>query len=261
MYTFIKTVINTRIMPQHSQNEEEMSRYIDLEAYHQHERTHPYYEEMLTVIINEVKKRVKQNQNNTIKILELGAGTGIVTLELAKLNSTDITAVELDHNCCTLLQKIVFPFKNVKIVQGDMITYCNENKFDIIISVFSHDHVHYDKRFAFAENINKNLKSSGIYIMGNELIHEFTSEEERKKSLHLYHDFIIEMAKNEGNHEIAKLESEALCSGLNKIGDFKRHEQMLEEEMQHAGFTILVKEKIGPKDKDIGGVFVYIFEK
>lgn len=237
----------------------EMSRYIDLETYHKHEKTHPFYKEMLAEILSEIKKYLKKNK--TTKILELGAGTGIVTLELVQLPSVDITAVEIDRHCCTFLQKKLSKYKNVQVVQGDMVTFLSAEPFDIVISVFSHDHVHYDKRFEFAKNINKNLNPHGVYIMGNELIMEFISEQERKKSLHSYHNFIIKKAKKEGHHEVAELEKEALHSGLNKIGDFKRHEKMLEEEMQKADFKIIKKEKMGPKNKKIGGVFVYTFKK
>ena len=61
--------------------------------------------------------------------------------------------------------------------------------------------------------------------------------------------------------QLSELENNALKSGLDMVGDFKRHEAMFEEELESAGFKMLVKKKMGPLDRnDIGGVFVYVFE-
>ncbi len=246
-------------MPSIPQIKEEMSRYVDLEKYHKHERKHPFYEEMLADILFEIKKRLKKDK--IIRILELGAGTGIVTLELAKLPFVKITAVEIDTHCYELLKKNLSECKNVDVIQGDVVNFQASKLSDIVVSVFSHDHIQYNRQYELARNINKNLRLHGIYIMGNELIPKFKSEPERKKSLKLYHNFIIEKALQEGHKEVAEIEKKALYSGLHKIGDFKFHEKILEEGMENAGFKVIKKNKIGPKNEKVGGVFVYVFEK
>ena len=49
---------------------------------------------------------------------------------------------------------------------------------------------------------------------------------------------------------------------MDMIGDFKRHEVMFEEEMESSGLRMIEKKKIGPSDRvDVGGIFVYVFEK
>ena len=96
--------------------------------------------------------------------------------------------------------------------------------------------------------------------MGMEILPYFSNEKERIQSLYAYHLFIINKALRERHFEVAKLEIDALRSGADKIGDFKRHEGMFEDEMSK-GFKLIEKKKIGPTDlSDVGGVFVYVFE-
>ena len=68
------------------------------------------------------------------------------------------------------------------------------------------------------------------------------------------------MALHHDRVQLSELENNALKSGLDMVGDFKRHETMFEEEMKSASFRCVMKKKIGPLDRDdVGGVFVYVF--
>ena len=132
---------------------------------------------------------------------------------------------------------------------------------DLLVSTFAHDHIHYDKRFAFARNLFHNMKKGGRYVIGMEVLPYFSTEDDRKNALFKYHNYIIELALRENRVQLSELENNALKSGLDMIGDFKRHEAMFEEELKSAGFKMLVKKKMGPLDRtDVGGVFLYVFE-
>jgi 16S rRNA (adenine1518-N6/adenine1519-N6)-dimethyltransferase len=54
------------------------------------------------------------------EILEIGAGLGNLTRYLA-LAARHVTAVELDKNLFPALESIVAPYKNVRLVQGDIL--------------------------------------------------------------------------------------------------------------------------------------------
>jgi SAM-dependent methyltransferase len=235
----------------------EMSKYIDLQAYHAAEKTHPFYLEMIDEIHHQIKV-ASQNRKNTA-ILELGAGTGLLTQELiVKHPQHSITALEYDWKIHKLLTHHVEG--KAHCVCGDAVTYEAEHPFDILVSSFAHDHIHFDLRHKFSKNIRKNLKPGGRYIMGGEILPYFDSEPKRLESLYTYHLFIINKALKERHFEVAKLEIDALRSGADQIGDFKRHEGMFEEEMS-PGFRLVEKKKIGPSQpSDVGGVFVYVFE-
>lgn len=241
----------------------EMSRYIDLPTYHNIERGHPFYVEMIEEIRKQIgchfgkgsKKRAK------VKSLELGAGTGLCTLELIKVPYLELDALEIDKECCKILSSHPGSAR-YNVILGDAVTYCKKNNYDLVVSTFAHDHIHYDNRFAFASNIYNNIKKGGLYIMGGELLPYFSNDEERKRSLFKYHNYIIDLALRHNRVQLAELENNALKSGLDMIGDFKRHEAMFEQEMESAGFDRISKKKMGPTDSsDVGGVFVYVFRK
>ncbi|MBF0298309.1 MAG: class I SAM-dependent methyltransferase [Oligoflexia bacterium] len=238
----------------------EMSRYIDLPTYHKIERGHPFYEEMLT----EIHKQIKEFHSiigENLNTLELGSGTGICSNELINHAFLNLDCLEIDENCCNILRNHP-EAKKFSVIRGDAIYYCIPNKYDLIISTFAHDHIHFDNRFDFSKNIHSNLKKGGRYIVGCEILHYFSNENERKKSLFRYHNHIIDLALKEDRVQLCELENNALKSGLNLVGDFKRHEAMFEEEMSSSGMKLFKKMKIGPfEPDDVGGVFVYVFEK
>ena len=97
--------------------------------------------------------------------------------------------------------------------------------------------------------------------MGGEILPYFSNDLERKRSLFKYHNTIIDIALKHDRIQLSELENNALKSGLDMVGDFKRHEAMFEEEMRSAGFKQLSKNKMGPLDRhDVGGVFVYVYQ-
>ena len=233
----------------------EMSRYIDLDLYHKVERSHPYYVEM----IEEIRGSLSElREGATVSLLELGAGTGLATIELLSLGGVDVDALEIDESCCELLAK--YTNQRARCICGDATVYCKPNAYDFVVSVFAHDHIHYDQAQVFSRNIRNNLKPGGYYIMGGELLPNFESDEQRIDALQRYHGFIVAKALRNCDFELAQIEINALKSGVRKIGDFKRHELQFEQEMLSAGFSLIKKTKMGPAElDDVGGVFVYVF--
>ncbi len=241
----------------------EMSRYIDLPTYHKIEKGHPFYEEMLSEIQYQIKEYHKEcgGGDRRFKTLEIGAGTGLCSLELVKHNFLDLDCLELDNECCNILKAHAVS-SNLNVINGNAITYCKPHEYDLLVSTFAHDHIHYDKRFAFARNLFHNVKKGGRYVIGMEVLPYFSTENDRKKALFKYHNHVIELALMEDRVQLSELENNALKSGLDMVGDFKRHEIMFEEELESAGFKMMVKKKLGPLDNnDVGGVFVYMFQR
>ena len=240
----------------------EMSRYIDLPTYHKIERGHPFYEEMLTDMHSQIEEYHKESGEGgkRFKTLEIGAGTGLCSLELVKHQFLDLDCIELDNESCKILKEHLGS-SNVNVINGDAITYCKPHEYDLLISTFAHDHIHYEKRLVFARNLFHNMKKGGRYVIGMEVLPYFSTEDDRKKALFKYHNYIIELALMDDRVQLSELENNALKSGLDMVGDFKRHEVMFEEELKSAGFKMLVKKKMGPLDRDdVGGVYVYVFE-
>lgn len=258
----LDTVESTKAQVQFNGNTKniEMSRYIDLDLYHAIERSHAFYEEMLVAIKTQVKKFAQENQGR-LKVLEIGAGTGLLTQELLEINELDIDALDLDEECIRLHKQHV-QSPRCQAICDDAVTYNKSEHYDLLTSAFAHDHIPYDKKKQFSLNIKNNLRPGGIYIMGGEILPVYTDDASRKEALYTYHSYIIDRALKEGHYELAQLEINALKSGVHKIGDFKRHEKEFEEEMNSSGLILLSKEKMGPSEfDDIGGVYVYVYQK
>lgn len=235
----------------------EMSRYINLDLYHAVERSHPFYVEMIEEIRAQIAQRFTGNE--PVRVLEFGAGTGLATEELVKHSNLRIDALDFDSECCNLLRQHMGSAVNV--IQGDAVTYSREGEYDLVVSVFAHDHIVYEKGPTLAANIRRNLRKGGIYIMGGEILPVFSNDDDRVGALHDYHGYIIDKALRGRHFQLAQIEIDALQSGIDKIGDFKRHENMFEAEMISADFILRQKKKMGPLERDnVGGVYVYAYE-
>jgi len=234
----------------------EMSRYIDLEIYHAVERSHPYYVEMVDSISNRI--RTAQN-DEPYRVLEFGAGTGLATEEILTIPDVDLVALELDSECSAILEREIEG--RAEVVTDNVLTYLSGQPFDAIFSVFAHDHIHHDDAPRLVTNLRRNLKNGGLYLMGGEILPFYSNDKERAEALYRYHGFIVEKALREGHFELAQIEISALKSGIQKIGDFKRHEALFEKEMLAGDFRLLEKTKLGPDHlDDVGGVYTYVFE-
>ncbi|GAA5478795.1 TIR domain-containing protein [Haloferula helveola] len=244
----------------------EMSAYIDIHHYHQHEEKHVFYLEMVDEMISQFEKR-RDDKEKQIRVLEFGAGTGLFTKRILRRENLDLTAVELDWACYNLLGHIIDTtctegeLRNIKAraVNEDSRRYDPDGEFEYIFSAFADHHVKpYDKEDYF-RNVRRNLKRGGRYIVGDEFLRSYdkTSAEDRREALVDFHTFVIEEARRHGHQELVKLEEAALDSGLREVGDFKLSCEEYEELLAEAGF-VFEKKKIGPDaPDDIGGIYVY----
>jgi len=74
--------------------------------------------------------------DNKTKILEFGAGTGRITLELLK-SGCDVTAVDNAEKFLDKLQSRCHDFNNLKPVLSDMLSFQSDDIFDLIIISYS----------------------------------------------------------------------------------------------------------------------------
>lgn len=246
----------------------EMSLYINVFDYNDHEDKHAYYSEMTEKMIAICQEDYDKKIDNNLEVLEFGAGTGIFTMKLANKISNRLSkldAIEYDWHCYKILNIKTREFTNshptidINVYHEDNRTYDPKGKFNYIFSTFADHHIKkYDKEIYF-ENVKKNLKKGGLMIVGDEFLkpHDPESKKEKDEALRAYHNHIINIAKREGHNTLAELEQQALDSGLEEKGDFKVSCFQYERFLQDAGFRFS-KEQISTVDyDDVGGIFVY----
>lgn len=236
----------------------EMSKYIPIHDYDRYEERHAYYIEMMQKMLDLLPV---PKQENGLRVLELGAGTGIFTKRLAALDSVaEIVAIEYDWACCQTLKHNVREFqKKVRIEYEDSRVFNPAGKFDAIVSSFADHHIRPGDKGRYFENVIRNLKKGAPFIVGDEFLreHGINDEASRIAALHDYHEHIINIALKQNETVLAELEREALKSGIERKGDFKLSCGHYEEMLGRASFQFQ-RYCIGPLDTNqIGGVFVY----
>ncbi|MGK7955998.1 MAG: methyltransferase domain-containing protein [Crocosphaera sp.] len=254
----------------------EMSLYINVFDYNDHEKEHAYYVEMTERMIEICQENHQKGKQKSIEILDMGAGTGIFTMSLAneianKLMKLD--AIEYDWHCYKILNIKTRQFAEshpeieVMVHHEDSRTYDPPGEFDYIFSAFADHHIKKEDKEIYFENVKKNLKKGGLMIVGDEFLREYDPEnlEEAEQALRDYHNHIISIARSQNCNDLAELEKQALKSGLlglqgtgeEDFGDFKLSCSQYEQFLREAGFEFK-REKIGPTSIDsIGGVYVY----
>ena len=107
---------------------------------------------------------IKKFAKKGCKILEVGAGTGVYSVELAKMGY-DVTAVELVESNVEVLKKNAEGIKNIRCLQGDALDLSrfNDKEFDIVLNLGPMYHLYTakDKKKAISESLRV-CKNSGI---------------------------------------------------------------------------------------------------
>lgn len=79
----------------------------------------------------------KSPSNSPIRVLDIGAGSGIISIMLAKLAEANVTAVDISPNALYVLKKNISLHNmkgKVKPVLGDLFPKRKHSKFDMIVS-------------------------------------------------------------------------------------------------------------------------------
>lgn len=98
--------------------------------------------------------------------LEVGAGTGLMTFEVAKrLKNGIILALELDNHSVEIGNEIILKgnFKNVQFVQQDLRVLKLEEKFDQVLAIDVLEHI--DDDLGALREINAVLKPKGLLVV------------------------------------------------------------------------------------------------
>jgi hypothetical protein len=247
---------------------------------------------MQNKIINEIATYIKEkimdaNFTNSLKILEIGPGTGLLTNKyincINRINENnckyrlfcEIDLIEINSENNLFLENVIKNNQNQKMT----INLYNENfiaknlekkSYDLILSSFTNHHIQYTEVQLFYDKISDLLCSKGKFIFGEEYVPHFdlNNDAERIRSLVIYHNRIIFEATSNmlfSNNEIEKncflklteLEHISLQKGINKDGEYKVSEKQAKSSMKEAKLNLVICNKIGPKDDDVdwGGVY------
>jgi len=110
------------------------------------------------LVIKLLEKYIKQG----MKILDVGSGTGILSISALKLGASYAVAVDNDEVCfenCLENSKINDVEERIKIINGT-VTDVIENDFDFVVA-----NIQQNVLIEIAEEISKRVKSNGMVIL------------------------------------------------------------------------------------------------
>jgi SAM-dependent methyltransferase len=250
----LKAKIFGRSMTGFARKYVEMSAYIMIDDYDQHEERHAYYVDMMERM---VEKFEEARRGRPSRVLEVGAGTGIFTRRLAAREDVNVEAIEIDWACFRRLVHNLQKHPNVVLYNEDSRTYDPTDEFDFVFSSFAEHHIRFEDREVYLDNIKKNMRPGAVFIIGDEFLppHDPSDRAARCAALETYHRHIISLAEDP---ILIELEEHALASGIEGLGDFKTSIDEYVRTLEDCGFRVTY-EKIGPRDReDVGGVYVLV---
>lgn len=136
------------------------------------------YENYYDKISEEYEKMVPQNKdiskfiikqlnkfkiNKNIKILELGAGTGLVSEELAKEGYKNLVLVDISSKCLEVAKRKKI-LSECKFIKADLLKFKSNEKFRVIYNSMSLDYFNEDELDKILKLTKQNLLKDGIFI-------------------------------------------------------------------------------------------------
>lgn len=99
--------------------------------------------------------------NNNSRMLEIGAGSGIATVELAKMGSR-IVAVEPGSKLAEITRKQTSDYDNVKVFEGTFESYLSDDSFDVVLAFTAFHWLNEGDKF---QQVIDLLQSSGYLVL------------------------------------------------------------------------------------------------
>ena len=122
----------------------------------------PYYDQMISALIDSIHF----NSTDTIRIIDLGCGTGTIAKRLAdKFPNSKIVCLDIASKMIEIAKHKLSDHKNSEFIVGDFAKTDFADKFDIVVSSLALHHIETDnEKKEFYTKIHNILTSSGQFI-------------------------------------------------------------------------------------------------
>jgi len=240
------------------------SSVIPIELYDAFEEDHPFYRAMQDRMLKMLRERALGGAKQ-IEALEIGAGTGHFTKRLAQQRFSDVRlcAMEPDPRAVEFLIRKVSGLDLVTVMEADFLVVDPPGKYDFIFSAFAEHHIRPADKREYFRRVLDNLKPGGWFIVGDEFLrfHDASDLRAYAEAVRSYHNYIIELARDEHNWGVVRLEEAAMVSGLaDESGrvDFKIDIERYRNDVSVNGLRVMECVPITPIDvaQSVGGIYV-----
>lgn len=127
-----------------------------------------------------ITRELADSKKNNPQILDLGAGTGLLTKYLfEKYPEADFTLIDLSSEMLKIAKNRFKEHENFKYVAADYSEYEFKKSFDIVISSLSIHHLEdYDKKKLY-KKIYNSLNNGGLFLNADQVIGSTLNIDER----------------------------------------------------------------------------------
>jgi SAM-dependent methyltransferase len=183
-------------------------------------------------------------RKKALNIIEFGCGPGTSSSALIDLlyeaNRTQtlvLDCVDNDPESIRKMQELALTEERclVRAFGNNILDFDSEQRYDAFVSVFACSHLTAKEKDELADKFIE-LAGGGLVLIVDEFLGSFKDEADAYWS---HHSTIIFDAIIRGNLALAKLELEALHSGLHAVGDFKESVSDFERRAIASGLSVL----------------------
>jgi tRNA (cmo5U34)-methyltransferase len=135
-------------------------------------RSVPFYQENINLIIQIIEKFIHKNNENYTTILDLGASTGSLLLEIERKISQNLNLIGVDNSKAMIQQaqkKILALNSKIKLIEGDILKI-DFPKANIIILNYTLQFIRPIEREELLKKISNSLAPNGILILTEKVI-------------------------------------------------------------------------------------------
>ena len=168
------------------------------------------------------------SNNKAKEVVELGCGPARIITLMSDIPDIKLTGIDHDASFIDHAKKAIKIRKlNINIKQADVVTYIHENLVDIFYSQGFHHHIKKGKHVElYLQNLHKQLKDGGVYILADEILAEYKNNAERLVNAVIWYSHIISSAKKSGFNYLAQEEAKTLLDDINESNNIKTKEQI-----------------------------------
>lgn len=171
--------------------------------------------------IKELVAKEAINSDKPIEVIELGCGPARILTLVGKVKNINLTGIDYDENFIKYAsEKIKELNLPIKLVCGDVAGYKHNLPVEVFYSEGFHHHVKKGLPLkSYLENIYKQLKTGGVYVLGDEYLPEYSNNNERRIKAVMWYSHIISNALSSGFNYLAQEEAKTLLDDLSENHD------------------------------------------
>lgn len=157
----------------------------------------PFYKDMVDSLV----LSLPFNQKEGIKVLDLGCGTGNISLKVKeRFPSGHITCVDLAENMIKMAESKLSPYRDVEFITADFRDLDYKEEYDAVISSLALHHLQPGDQKSFYRRINHFLKMGGVFYTADIVLGSTSYLKE------IYLDKWVEfMLENHSQEEVEKI--------------------------------------------------------